>query len=75
MRVQASGAAKFYTGGISVYPVSELYRETAFIAYYFHWPQQEIWELPHEDRRRFCEEISEMHERMSGTRPNNPFAV
>lgn len=74
MRVQAPGAAKFYAAGISVYPEEELFRETTFIAYYLHWSEKDIWELPHQDRRRYCEEISDLHLQLGGSRkPKNPF--
>jgi hypothetical protein len=33
----------------------------AFIAYYFHWSRAEIMELEHEERRRWCEEISKIN--------------
>lgn len=39
------------------YPLKELYEEMAFVAYYFHWPWVEIMQLPHGERRRWCEEI------------------
>ena len=35
-----------------------MHEEVAFIAYYFHWPLQEIMELQHSDRRGWVEEIS-----------------
>lgn len=74
MRLQARGAAKFYRGGVSVYPESELYREITFIAYYLHWGAEEICGLPHELRRRFCAEVTELHDSLS-PRPHNPFEV
>lgn len=66
-------ALNFTQGGISVYPQDELFREITFIAYYLHWPQEEIWELTHEYRRRYCAEISDIHS--VGDKPKNPFAI
>lgn len=30
----------------------------SFISYYFHWGLQDVMELDHHQRRRWCEEIS-----------------
>jgi hypothetical protein len=38
--------------------MEQLQQEVAFIAYYFHWPLDEILELQHTDRRGWVEEIS-----------------
>lgn len=46
------------------YPLERLYEEVAYIAYYFHWPYEEIMNLEHRERRRWCEEISRVHRRM-----------
>jgi hypothetical protein len=40
------------------YPLARLYEEVAFVAYYFHWPEEQIMHLEHEDRRRWVERIS-----------------
>ncbi len=67
---------KFYLKGLSVYPEAELYRETAFIAYYFHWSAEEILALPHTERRRFCAEISSLHQKIQpGRQSSNPFVL
>jgi hypothetical protein len=58
------------------YPSAALYEEMAFIAYHFHWPQQELLELEHQDRRRWCEEISSINRRLDGAKPGrNQFAT
>ena len=51
-------------GGLS-YPERELYEEVAFIAYHFHWSHQEIMQMEHWERRRWCEEISRINRRLS----------
>lgn len=61
MRACTYSAGKFYQGGISSYPQNELYEEMAFLAYYYHWGHEEILNLPHAERRRWCEEISAIH--------------
>jgi len=42
-----------------------MYEEMAFIAYYFHWSQQEIMHLEHRTRRQWCEEISKINKKLS----------
>ncbi len=47
------------------YPLEELMREVAFIAYHFHWSPEAILGLEHADRRRWVREISAINARMS----------
>lgn len=47
------------------YPPELMSREVAFIAYYFHWPRDEILELSHRERRRWVEEISRLNEEVN----------
>ena len=61
LRQAFPGAAKFYAGGIRLYPKDELYREMSFISYYFHWSMEEVMELDHMSRRKWCSEISEIN--------------
>ena len=56
------------------YPVDQLYKEMAFIAYHFHWPRAELMALEHAERRRWCEEISQINRTLNGA-PANPFEV
>ena len=39
--------------------------ETAFVAYHFHWPREEVLALEHRERRAWAEEISKINERMN----------
>ena len=50
--------------------MQQLREEMAFIAYHFHWPWSEIMQLPHGDRRRWCEEISRINRDLNGERKN-----
>lgn len=61
MRRGNGRAAKFYYGGLKLYPEDALYKEMSFLSYYFHWPHSEVMELDHKSRRRWCREISEIH--------------
>ena len=54
--------------------MDHLYKEMAFIAYYFHWPWSEILELEHEQRRRWCQEISRINRQLNDE-PANIFDV
>ena len=47
------------------YPPDQLLGEVAFVAYHFHWPQREIMELEHADRRRWVAEISAINAQMN----------
>ena len=54
-----------HTGGMSRCPLDQLYKEAAFIAYYFHWDHDRIMEMPHAQRRVWCEEISRINRKLS----------
>ncbi len=56
------------------YPLDQLYEEMAFIAFHFHWPATELMALEHSQRRRWCEEISQINRRLNGSASApNPF--
>jgi hypothetical protein len=48
-----------------VYPVDRIYEEVAFVAYHFGWDRESVLEMPHGERRRWCEQISRINERMN----------
>ncbi|PSP27178.1 hypothetical protein BRC65_07230 [Halobacteriales archaeon QH_2_65_14] len=50
---------------METYPTERLYEEVAFIAYHFNWSRQEVMSLPHQERQRWCEEISAINEEMN----------
>ena len=52
---------------MNLYPEKEIYEEIAFIAYHFHWPFQELFDMEHRERRRWCEEISKINRRLNDT--------
>ncbi|MDE7430356.1 MAG: hypothetical protein K2N34_00320 [Lachnospiraceae bacterium] len=37
----------------------------SFISYYFHWGSEEVMNLDHRSRRRWCREISEINRSIS----------
>jgi hypothetical protein len=46
----------------------------AFIAFHFHWSRDDMMRLEHQERRRWCREISIINRQMDGT-PTNPFDI
>jgi uncharacterized protein DUF6760 len=46
----------------------------AFVAYHLHWGREELMQLEHAERRRWCREISAINRRLDGT-PANPFDI
>lgn len=42
-----------------------MHREVAYIAYHFHWPKEEIVEMPHLERQRWVKEISRINEEIN----------
>jgi len=49
------------------YPLDRIYEEVAFIAYHFHWSQEDVMNMEHRERRRWCEEISKINKRLNET--------
>jgi len=52
-----------------------LYEEVAFIAYHFHWPFEEIINMEHKERNRWCDEISRINKRLSGEKQKSILEV
>jgi hypothetical protein len=46
---------------MTLYPEEALFREMSFISYYFHWGKEDVLSLSHNDRRRWCQEISDIN--------------
>ncbi|MFH0175373.1 DUF6760 family protein [Streptomyces cacaoi] len=40
------------------YATDRLHEEIAYVAYHFHWGQDEILDLEHHDRRRYADQIA-----------------
>ncbi len=47
------------------YPLYKIYEEVAFIAYHFHWSFEEVVNMEHRERQRWCEEISKINKNLS----------
>jgi transcriptional antiterminator len=48
------------------YPLERIYEEVAFIAYHFHWAYEDILNMEHRERQRWCEEISKINRKING---------
>lgn len=47
------------------YPSDRLYEEVAYVAYYFHWPHEQVMAMEHRERQRWVAEISRINERLN----------
>ena len=47
------------------YGTDRLVEEVAYIAFHFHWPLDDIYDLEHPDRLRFVTEIANINRRLS----------
>lgn len=75
MRAGNRGARKFFKShALTLYPENLLYEEAAFIAYYAHWSHEEIMNLPHRERGRWCKEFSKINRKLNDE-PENVFDV
>jgi Family of unknown function (DUF6760) len=45
-------------GGIVSYPLKQLRREVAVLAFHFHWPYETIMAMEHQERRMWVREIA-----------------
>ena len=52
-------------GGMIGYPSDALFEEIAFIAYYLHWPREQIMGLDHRERQRWVAEISRINQELN----------
>ena len=51
-----------------------IYREVAFISYYFHWEHNDIMAMDHRERQKWCREISRINNEISDA-PKNVFDI
>lgn len=47
------------------YPSDRLFEEVAYLAYYFHWPGEEILRLEHGERLRWVAEVARINRRLN----------
>jgi hypothetical protein len=47
------------------YPAEALFEEVGFIAYYLHWPRDQIMSLDHQERQKWVAEISKINRQLN----------
>ena len=52
-----------------------MYQELSFISYYFQWGNSEVMKLDHASRRRWCQEISEIHKRINPSKQEHEKSI
>lgn len=68
-------SCKFYgSRNVKLYPAEKIYEEAAFIGYYFHWDREEIMQMSHPERIRWCKEISKINSKLNDE-PKNMFEI
>ena len=66
------GAAGFFVGlGLVLYPQERMYQEMTFLSYYLHWSRDEVMRLNHQERRRWCREVSAVNQKLSSSEKNS----
>jgi len=50
------------------YPLENIFKEVAFIAYHFHWPRDSILGQSHRERHMWVKEISQINEKINKPR-------
>lgn len=74
MRKGCRRTHKFFgSRSVEVYPAEKIFEEAAFLAYYLHWNHDDIMDLTHRDRIRWCKEVSKINSKLN-EEPENVFA-
>jgi len=50
---------------MTAYPGDRLYEELSFLSYHVSWSLEELLDLPHAERARWCRSISAINERLN----------
>ena len=50
------------------YPLENIFKEVAFVAYHFHWGRDAILEMSHRERHQWVSEISSINEKINKPR-------
>ena len=58
-----------------LYPEEEMYQEMSFIAYYFHWSEDDILKLEHVSRRKWCSEISMINQKLNPSKKDKEKSI
>ncbi len=52
-------------GGIVSYPLENIFKEVAFVAYHFHWDRESVLAMSHKERHAWVKEISAINEKIN----------
>ena len=52
-------------GGIVSYPLENIFREVAFVAYHFLWDRESVLAMSHKERHAWVKEISAINEKIN----------
>ena len=44
-----------------------MYQEMTFLSYYLHWSRDAVMSLSHQERRRWCREVSAVNKKLSSS--------
>ena len=55
------------------YPLDKLREEVAFLAYYMHWPLEQLLALEHGERRQWAAEVSAINRRLNDDGNSEPW--
>ena len=47
------------------YPSDRLFEEVAYLAYYLHWPHDQILHMEHHERRLWVGEVAKINQRLN----------
>ena len=47
------------------YPLERLFEEIAYLAYYFHWPHDQIMHMEHHERQRWVAEVARINQEIN----------
>jgi len=47
------------------YSQDRLYEEIAFLAYYLHWDYTTLISMTHDERQRWCQEVSKINKQLN----------
>ncbi len=50
---------------MTCYPSDRLYEEVAYIAYYFHWPHDQIMSMSHHQRQEWARQVANINQRLN----------
>ena len=68
-QMQRTCGGEYQPGGILSYPLDKVHEEVAFLAYYLHWAPDTILNMPHDERRLWCEEVSKINRTVNSGSP------